>query len=394
MRAVGTASRSTAAARRLSCAGGGRAAAPQARAAEEQHNETKRKQQEALKHELQREARGYQAAKYAEGSKKKISTAMRAYTAFCEDTGEWPHQTRGISDEQMELLVAYLARRVQYSTVKEYICMGVRLFHLEHGIPYKPIKERYSVEATLQGVRREKGDTATRRKLPITLSLLRRMRAQLDMTEPNDIAFWAASLLAFFCLLRKGHITGTSKKAAVTEAQLLRKSNITRRADGRLWLSMDATKTIQFRERTLETPIPRLADKAVCPTRAMEAYLYVAQDAPGDILFQVIDSADQWTPLTYGPFLKQVKNTLAGAGAEPAAYAGHSFRRGGATWLMEIGVPIPTIKAMGDWRSDAYLAYLEIDKKVRRKAASMMESAVRKLKGLAKRAAKHWGTQA
>jgi hypothetical protein len=61
---------------------------------------------------------------------------------------------------------------------------------------------------------------------------------------------------------------------------------------------------------------------------------------------------------------------------------------------MEIGVPIPTIKAMGDWRSDAYLAYLEIDKKVRRKAASMMESAVRKLKGLAKRAAKHWGTQA
>ena len=34
---------------------------------------------------------------------------------------------------------------------------------------------------------------------------------------------------------------------------------------------------------------------------------------------------------------------------------GHSFRRGGATFVLEAKVPSELIKAEGDWRSDCYL---------------------------------------
>ena len=42
-------------------------------------------------------------------------------------------------------------------------------------------------------------------------------------------------------------------------------------------------------------------------------------------------------------------------------FSGHSFRRGGATYLFKMGIPGELIQVMGDWHSDAYKAYLEID---------------------------------
>ena len=40
-------------------------------------------------------------------------------------------------------------------------------------------------------------------------------------------------------------------------------------------------------------------------------------------------------------------------------FTGHSFRRGGATWAFDTGVPGELIQICGDWASDAYKRYLE-----------------------------------
>ena len=36
----------------------------------------------------------------------------------------------------------------------------------------------------------------------------------------------------------------------------------------------------------------------------------------------------------------------------------HSFRRGGASWAYRQGVPVDTIRQLGDWASNAYTAYV------------------------------------
>ena len=42
-------------------------------------------------------------------------------------------------------------------------------------------------------------------------------------------------------------------------------------------------------------------------------------------------------------------------------YAGHSFRRGGASLALACNLPTELIKLQGDWRSDCYQRYLDPD---------------------------------
>ena len=64
-------------------------------------------------------------------------------------------------------------------------------------------------------------------------------------------------------------------------------------------------------------------------------------------------------PLTHAFFVKAVKDCVAVAGLDPGSVAGHSFRRGGATFAHRLGVDPLLIKRMGDWSTDAYMLYVD-----------------------------------
>ena len=50
---------------------------------------------------------------------------------------------------------------------------------------------------------------------------------------------------------------------------------------------------------------------------------------------------------------------MTSIGLEASQYAGHSFRIGAATTAAEKGIEDLLIKAMGRWKSQAYLTYLK-----------------------------------
>lgn len=107
---------------------------------------------------LTQEAEAYAQAQYAEATKEKnIGTAQRAYEAFCYVTGMWPSTETGITETEMCLFIAMLARSVKYSTITNYISMGVRTFHIKHNLPYIGT-ETHRIRAALAGVRRTLGD--------------------------------------------------------------------------------------------------------------------------------------------------------------------------------------------------------------------------------------------
>jgi len=60
-------------------------------------------------------------------------------------------------------------------------------------------------------------------------------------------------------------------------------------------------------------------------------------------------------PLSATAFAKRLRQLLGGR----TDISCHSFRRGGATWALSSGVPGEVIKVMGDWKSSAYLAYID-----------------------------------
>jgi len=65
--------------------------------------------------------------------------------------------------------------------------------------------------------------------------------------------------------------------------------------------------------------------------------------------------------LSYHHFICHLKSVLAKLGLDSAKYAGHSFRRGGASFALACNIPPDLIKLQGDWHSDCYQRYLEPD---------------------------------
>ena len=63
-------------------------------------------------------------------------------------------------------------------------------------------------------------------------------------------------------------------------------------------------------------------------------------------------------------------------GFYPKLFAGHSFRRDGAFFAYQAGVPIELIKVLGDWRCDTILIYLAITLTVRFHSANMLIKAI------------------
>ena len=62
--------------------------------------------------------------------------------------------------------------------------------------------------------------------------------------------------------------------------------------------------------------------------------------------------------VSYTSFTKRLKGLLVKAGYDADAYSGHSFRRGGATFLHLCGGTALQVQATGDWSSSCFTRYL------------------------------------
>ena len=65
--------------------------------------------------------------------------------------------------------------------------------------------------------------------------------------------------------------------------------------------------------------------------------------------------------VTHKSFSDFLKLMLGKIGLDPSNWSGHSFRRGGASLLYRMGIDPITIQACGDWSSDTFLRYLEVN---------------------------------
>jgi hypothetical protein len=105
--------------------------------------------------------------------------------------------------------------------------------------------------------------------------------------------------------------------------------------------------------------------------------LFSAVDSPPEsFAFSYLSGQGRLTTFTHRAFVAQFKSQLPYLGLDPARYAGHSFRRGGATFAFRCGAPPAQIKEQGDWKSAAYLLYLEFDDSARARMAALMAQGI------------------
>lgn len=258
-----------------------------------------------------------------------------------------------VSDTSILRYAAYLASSLSFASVGKYMNI-VRVIHKELGLP-NPLEDNYSLNVVLKGIRKTKGDTKIQ-KLPITPKILLQIKAGLQLTKPQDVLFWAACIVAFFGLFRKSNLVPKSPSAFQPNKHFL-VEDVSKCTSG-LSLRVKWTKTIQCHERCFHIPLPYLNYHPLCPVTAIMSLLMLHQDLDPKAPLFSLGSVN--TVLTQSSFVKQLHQHLTRLGLPADQFSGHSFRRGGATWAFQNGLPGEVVQALGDWKSQAYLSYLEI----------------------------------
>ena len=251
---------------------------------------------------------------------------------------------------------AHLAKRLSAPSVRKYLNI-VRILHLEEGFK-NPLQENWFLDTILKGIDREKG-VGVKRKLPITPHLLLSIKQGLNLSSPLDSVFWAACLTAFYGFLRKANLFPPNDKSFSPSKHLAR-SDFTFHPWG-VMLHIRWSKTIQCGERILEAPLPRLPAHPLCPVAAIVQAFVLTRGAQVNGPAFVLKVTSGFSSFPPTKFVSMLRSQLTRLGYNPGLYSGHSFRRGAASWALKNGLPGETIKILGDWKSDAYLAYLVLD---------------------------------
>ena len=185
-------------------------------------------------------------------------------------------------------------------------------------------------------------------------------------------------MVAFFSFFRKSNLLPPSTTEFDTKRHL-------RKCDVRLFpwgiiLVVRWSKTIQYRDRTLLVPVPKIAHSSLCPwsavTRAFKlAGVYQSNKSASEPAFTYLDDGVLKT-LTYTTFTTKLKRILDLCGYDSSRFSGHSFRQGGASFALHCGVPSDYIKLQGDWKSTAYERYLDHSLRYKLEAVKQMSQGI------------------
>ena len=172
---------------------------------------------------------------------------------------------------------------------------------------------------------------------------------EIDYDRPM---LWAAFCLGFFGFLRSGEFTSTTANSNLPDrlspADIEVDSHIN---PGCMAVHIRRSKTDPFGVGT--TVYLGSTGDVVCPVKAMMVYLALRPSTPGPLfIFR------NGKPLSQEQLIIHLRQALSEAGVNASGYSGHSFRIGAATEAANAGLSDSMIKALGHWKSDAFMAYI------------------------------------
>lgn len=310
---------------------------------------------------LDAEVRKFRQAAFSDNTKSTYRCQLKKYLDFCTYYG---YQPVPASSQTICRYIAFLAQSMRPGSIKQYLNV-IRLLHLESGFS-NPLQEDFTIHSVMKGVQRVKGDFV-KRKLPITPDILMSFIPHLNLQESQCAAFWAATLVAFYGMLRKSSLFASN---APHDHMCLQNCAV---HDWGIEITVNHSKTIQFQERRAYIALPwNTKNEQLCPVSALLKSLSLSHCCQAnDYLFTFIRNKKQHR-MTYSLFTTMLRNMLSCLKLPLDQYSGHSLRRGGATQALKCGIPSEIIQAQGDWKSLAYLDY--IDKSSSHDRAKVMEN--------------------
>ena len=306
-----------------------------------------------------------QSYRFAKGTAQNMLSGIRTWLTYCV------YFSKPVLPATSSSVIPFLelmSITVTYSHLK-HLLSAVKFYHLTKGFEFP--EHDFDISNTLHGLKRKKSHTP-HQALPLTPRILRDLYRGLDMRKDKDRALWCSYLVTFYCLFRKSNSVPKSATNIDLKRTLLRKHIHVDTGKNMVYVHVTFAKTIQFGNRDLVIPIPGNSDPALDPVRHLHALFTRVPCQPESPAFSFKPNSF----ITYSTFTTSLKRLLGFAGYNPSLYSGHSFRRGGATFLFKLGASILQIQASGDWSSQCFVRYLHVSEEERLQVQLPVSSAI------------------
>ena len=248
------------------------------------------------------------------------------------------------------------------------ILSSVKYLHTALGYSFP--QDDFGLEATLQGIKRRLKGTP-QFVLPIDPVILRRMYSHIKISNTHDLSLWCSFLIGFYCLFRKANIVPKDNNFD-PECVLTRGDIVIDDVGKNVLIYVNFSKVNQFQKSFHVIPIPANADPALDLYRHIkELYsrVIVADSSPAFMY-------NKTSFVNYRSFTKKLKELLSMSGLDPSLYSGHSFRRGGASYLYSIGGSTLMVQVLGDWASQIFTRYLYLSVGDRHEAQNLIKHSI------------------
>jgi hypothetical protein len=196
-----------------------------------------------------------------------------------------------------------------------------------------------------------------------------KIQAAIEWSQNRLQSSWLVVLIGWTTFSKVGSLLPATS-AEFDPARHMTRSDVKIKGN-ELLISIRFTKTRQFNDTTLTYPIPCWKNKRLDVESAWER-LVAKNPAPESASdFSYATSSHFNVTPSYNTFITDLQYLCSKAVIKKRIGA-HSLWQGGASSALKCGFSPILIKMMGDWASDCYLKYLEVEIEQRRNIATTL----------------------
>lgn len=301
------------------------------------------------------------AASIAPSTLSTYNSGNRAFIHFCRQMGIYAPFPP--TEELLVYFAVSLRYRVSVKTIKVYLTAIQYFSNIRGGTISLPGMNR--LYYALRGIKRLQGNSFSRAtRAPFTLPMIKNFlhKAAPHLSYRDYTMIKAASLLAFFGLLRASEYLSSKKWTYDAEGTLLFSDICFAKDNSHISIYIKKSKTDPFRQGC--TIKVWATYDYLCPVHTLHTY-FSFFDQPNGPLFQFSNGS----LLTRNSFSDLIKQYSSQTNLNT-----HSFRIGGASAAHAGGIPDSTIQALGRWASNAFRIYLRLPDTTIQQAQRKMHS--------------------
>lgn len=242
------------------------------------------------------------------------------------------------------------------STTRKYIS-AIRTWHLAQGWS-DPLTstDHERIEDSLTGLLKLQGARKQPPRPPVTLPMLETLHSELNLDDPFDACVWAMAACAFWGLMRFGEVSVKSRAAFDPARHLTRgDAHLLHNLAGQPYFSLHLPSAKMAAPGEVQEVILNEQGR-LCAHKALFNLAQVVPAQAGDPLFSWRDRCGAIRPMVRDRALERINAIFSVHGW--GTTFGHSFRIGGASFLLAMGTPPDIVQMQGRWRSLAYQVYI------------------------------------